>query len=97
MPLSAGERANKYREKKKLTDPEFLVKESERKKAKVMMMKITNTFFPSIQHHVVLDRSFVMLEGLHKRGDIQNRETIPGRLLTKEFGRWSLFSDNFLP
>ena len=42
MPLSAGERAKNYREKKKLTDPEFLVKESERKKAKVMMMKITN-------------------------------------------------------
>ena len=34
MPLSVGERANKYREKKKLTDPEFLVKESERKKSR---------------------------------------------------------------
>ena len=42
MPLSAGERAKKYREKKKLTDPEFLVKESERKKAEITMMKITN-------------------------------------------------------
>ena len=42
MPLSAGERAKKYREKNKLTDPEFLIKESERNKAKVMMIKITN-------------------------------------------------------
>ena len=48
-------------------------------------------------YHVVLYRSFVLLEGVHGRGDIQNRETIPGRLLTKDFGRWSLFSDNFLP
>ena len=38
---------------------------------------VMKTRDPNI-YHVVLDRSFVMLEGLHKRGDIQNRETIPG-------------------
>ena len=30
MPLSFGEKAKKYNEKKKITDPEFLVKEVER-------------------------------------------------------------------
>ena len=42
MPLSVAERCKRFREKKKLTDPNFNETEAERKRNRVIMLKIKN-------------------------------------------------------